>query len=344
VSVSDPRADLLAYRDDLLEIARRPAVRTVIPIRPEGAYLLSRYRDQFEAVTNLVTPPFEQFCGVVDRVQLVEAAENADVPVPATDTLGDVDEWSGEQIVKSRYNVLAERVLPGRDATDIAVEKSLTHLPAGESADSATLSETMAHEPIVQEYIPSTAEYMIGALYDHGEPLATFQHRQIRGDTYVGGGGVYRESAAIPELEAVARALLDELDWHGLACIEYMRHEETGEFVLTEINPRMWQSLPSTVRAGADFPLYYWRAATGQQDRIDCDYELGVGTHSLHGELKHLLSIFRKDSPLVATPPATQRAREILTSCLREPNFDYLSLDDPRPFVQGIRNKLPWHR
>ena len=344
VSVSDPRADLLAYRDDLLEIARRPAVRTVIPIRPAGAYLLSRYRDQFEAVTNLVTPPFEQFCDVVDRVRLLDAAEDAGVPVPATATLGDVDEWSDEQIVKSRYNVLADQILPGKDPSDISVEKSLIHLPAGESADSAALSETMAHEPIVQESNPSTAEYMVSAVYDHGEPLALFQHRQIRGDTYAGGGGVYRESAAIPELEAVARALLDELDWHGLACIEYMCHEETGEFVLTELNPRMWQSLPSTVRAGADFPLYYWRAATGRQDRIDCDYELGVGTHSLHGELKHLLSLFRTDSPLVATPPATRRAREILASCLREPNFDYLSLDDPRPFVQGIRNKLSWHR
>jgi len=171
------------------------------------------------------------------------------------------------------------------------------HLLAGETPDNAALVDEMDHEPIVQESIPSTAEYMIGGLYDHGEPLATFQHRQIRGDTYAGGGGVYRESVAIPELDSVARTLLDELDWHGLACIEYMRHEETGEFVLTEINPRTWQSLTSTVRVGADFPLYYWRATMGERDRIDCDYEVGVGTHSLHGELEHLLSIFRNDSP-----------------------------------------------
>ncbi|WP_324663344.1 carboxylate--amine ligase [Haloarcula sediminis] len=340
LSVSDPRRDLLAYRDDLLEIARRPAVTTVVPIRPDGAYLLSRYREQFGDVTDLFVPQFEQFHTVADRLRLVEAAENAGVPVPTTAMLGDVEEWSGEQIVKSRYNVLAEGVLAGRAPGDMAVEKSLTHLAAGEAPDPEALTATMGHEPIVQEYIPSTAEYMIGALYDHGEPLAMFQHRQIRGDTYAGGGGVYRESVAIPELATVARALLDELDWHGLACIEYMRHEETGEFYLTEINPRMWQSLPSTVRAGADFPLYYWLAAGGRQEEIDCDYELGVGTHSLHGELRHLLSIVRSDSSVVAKPPVTRRAREILVSCLREPNFDYLALDDPGPFVQGLRNEL----
>ncbi|WP_262175373.1 ATP-grasp domain-containing protein [Haloarcula laminariae] len=344
LSVSDPRADLLAYRDDLLELARRPAVKTVVPIRPDGAYLLSRYRDEFEAATDLFVPSFDQFRTVADRLRLVEAAESGGVPVPSTARLGEVEEWSGEQIVKSRYNVLAEGVVPDREPTDMTVEKSLTHLAAGEAPDAEALSGAMGHEPIVQEYIPSTAEYMIGALYDHGEPLAMFQHRQIRGDTYAGGGGVYRESVAIPELEAAARALLDELDWHGLACIEYMRHEETGEFYLTEINPRMWQSLPSTVRAGADFPLYYWLAARGREDEIDCSYDLGVGTHSLHGELRHLLSIVRTDSSVVAKPPITRRAREILVSCLREPNFDYLTLDDPGPFIRGVRNELSWRR
>lgn len=131
----------------------------------------------------------------------------------------------------------------------MAGEKSLVHLAAGEAPDPERLTGIMAHEPIVQEYIPSTAEYIIGA-------------------------------------------------------------------------------------------LYYWLAASGRQEEIDCDYDLGVGTHSLHGELRHLLSIVRTDSPLVAKPPVTRRAREILTSCLREPNFDYLSLDDPGPFVRGLRNEL----
>lgn len=340
ISVSDPRQNVLEYRDDLLDIARRPSVRTVIPIRPEGAYLLSRYRDQFEVVTNPFVPSFDRFRSAVDRVRLIEAAEAAGVPVPATSRLGAVDDWSPQQLVKSRYNVLAAGISPDLDASDIEVEKQLTHLGAGEAPDIAALSEQMGHEPIVQEYIPWSSEYMIGALYDHGEPLAIFQHRQIRGDSYTGGGGVYRESVAIPELESVARALLGELNWHGLACIEYMRHEETGEFVLTELNPRMWQSLPSTVRAGADFPLYYWLAATGRSDCIDPEYELGVGSHSLYGELRHLMSIIQTDSPIVAKPSIKRRAWEILTSCLREPNFDYLTLDDPRPFIQGAWNEL----
>jgi predicted ATP-grasp superfamily ATP-dependent carboligase len=125
----------------------------------------------------------------------------------------------------------------------------------------------MRHDPIVQAFVPKDGEYIVGALCEHGDVVASFQHRQIRGNAYTGGGGVYRRSMYDPALERVARDLLAELEFHGLACIEYMRHADTGEYVLTEVNPRVWQSLPSTVHAGADFPWYYWLAATGRRLR-----------------------------------------------------------------------------
>ena len=340
VTVADPETDLLAYRDDLLALAERPSVRTVIPIRPVDSYVLSEYREAFEAVTSLQVPTAAGLERVFDRVQFAAAAREAGVPVPRTTPLDEVEDWSSPQIVKSRYNLLTSRYLPDRDEGDVAVVKHVEHLEPGERPDVAALCDRFEHVPIVQEYVPSSDEYMVAALYDHGDPLATFQHRQIRGNSYTGGGGVYRRSVAIPELERVAARLFDELEWHGLACIEYMQHGETGEFVLTELNPRMWQSLPSTVRAGADFPLYYWLAATGQRESIHSDYELGVGSHLLDGELGYVLSLFRDESPLVTPPSVPRTVWEIVTSCLREPYFDYLTLDDPGPFLSGLATKF----
>ena len=105
----------------------------------------------------------------------------------------------------------------------------------------------MGHDPTVQEPIPVGEECIIGALYDRGDALAVLQHRQVRGISYVGSGGAYRESVAVPGLESAVRDPLDELDWHGLACIEYIGDADTGEFVPVEINPRMWQSLAGAV-------------------------------------------------------------------------------------------------
>ncbi|MFC4357647.1 carboxylate--amine ligase [Halobium salinum] len=339
--VPAPGDDLLAYKDALVGLAARPDVRTVVPIRPADTYVLSKFREEFERYVTLVVPEMETMRTVHDRVRLAAACEEAGVPVPRTRRLGEMDDWSGQHIIKSRYNILVDEYMPEYEPGENRVVKDVTHVRQGDTPDTDELVERMGHEPIVQEFIPIEDEYMFAGLYDHGEPVATFQHKQIRGNSYTGGGGVYRKSMYDQEMEDVARKLLSHLDYHGIACIEYMKHAETGEYVLTEINPRMWQSLPSTVRAGADFPHYYWQLATGQKDRIEPGYELGVGSHLLYGEVGHLLSVLTDDSDLVERPSFVRRAWEIAASCYDEPKFDILRFDDPAPFLRGVAHMLP---
>lgn len=338
VPVPPPTDDLLAYRDALLELAARPDVRTILPTRPQDTYLFSVYESAFEEHVSLVRPPLETLRTVHDRVRLAEAAEAAGVPVPETRLLSEVPDPDRPKIIKSRYNLLASEYLDTYAEGESTVEKAITHLSPGDEIDREKTVRQMGHDPIVQEYIPSSDEYLFGALYDRGEPLATFQHRQIRGDSYTGGGGVYRKSTAIPELEEVGRRLLDSLDYHGLACIELMKHAETGDFYLTEVNPRLWQSVPCAVRAGADFPWFYYLLAAGRADEIDPEYEVGFGTHQLYGEVGHFLSLFTDSSALVERPSIPATAWEIVRSCIEEPRFDDFRPDDPLPFLRAVEH------
>ncbi|WP_135829226.1 carboxylate--amine ligase [Halorussus halobius] len=335
-----PEENLVAYAEALLDLAGREDVRTVIPIREHDAYVLSKHREAFADRVSLEVPDSETLARVHDRVELAAAAEAAGVPVPETRTLDAVDDWDDDYVIKSRYNLLADAYVDSYSASEAEEVGTVVHTGPGEEPDREELVAEMNHVPVVQEFVPYSDEYMFAALYDHGEPVATFQHEQIRGNSYTGGGGVYRESTYDPELERVARDLLAELDWHGLACIEYMEHAETGEFVLTEINPRMWQSLPSTVQAGADFPYHYWLQSQGRADEIEPDFELGVGSHLLYGELGYLASVLRDESPLVERPTLRETAWEIAESTYRQPRFDFLRLDDPRPFVHGVLRTL----
>ena len=340
VRVPSPLDDWVAYRDALLEIVAERAVSTVIPCRETDAYLLSKYRDEFEAHVSLVVPELERLERVHDRLQLAEAATEAGVPVPETRLLSETDDWSAKSIVKSRYNLLTNDYIDSYPPESMDVTKTVVHPEPGLKPDRAAIRTEMAHDPIVQEFVEKGDEYVFAALYDHGKPLATFQHRQIRGNSYTGGGGVYRESVYIEELERVGRALLDHLDWHGLACIEYIEDADTGEFVLVEINPRMWQSLPAAVRAGADFPYYYWLAATGQLEKIEPGYETGIGCHRLDGELGYLVSLFRDSSPHVERPPLRATLWAMIRSGIEHPHFDFSHLDDLRPLLFGAQQYL----
>ncbi|MGM0605496.1 MAG: carboxylate--amine ligase [Halobacteriota archaeon] len=344
LTIPSPYDDLLAYKDALVGIAARPDVRTIVPIRPHDPYLFAHYADEFDPYVSILTPGPRLLSTVHDRIKLADAAETAGVPVPETRLLTDVDDWSSERIVKSRYNLLTDAYLESFGPNDSETVKAVTHLRPGEPPDVDRLIEEMNHVPIAQEYVRSADEYVFGALYDHGEPLLTFQHRQIRGDSYTGGGGVYRETVSIPELEAVGRTLLDSLEYHGLACIEYMEDADTGEFVLTEINPRMWQSLPCAVLAGADFPASYWLATQGRSHEIDPGYAVGFGSHLLYGELGYLRSIVVDESPLVDRPSLLAEVSAVVRSCYRMPHFDVLRVDDPRPFLRGLTHVVKRNR
>lgn len=338
VIIPPARGDLTAYKDALLGIAARSDVKTIVPIRPQDPYVLAKYREEFEQYVNVVVPPLDSLRTVHDRIQLAEAAEAAGVPMPETRLLDDVTDWNPELIVKSRFNLLASEYVDSYVPNESEIVKTITHLQPGEVPDIETIREQMKHTPIVQEYVRSSNEYVFGALYDRGEAVATFQHRQIRGNSYTGSGGVYRETVDIPELDDAGRTLLNEIEWHGLACIEYMEDAETGEFKIAEINPRMWQSLACAVHAGADFPLWYWLQGGGRTDLVEPGYEVGIGSHYLYGEAEHLLSVFREESPLVEKPSLTKTALEIARSCHSMPNFDYLRHDDPFPLIREARN------
>lgn len=331
-----PAESLGAYKDALVALASRDDVRTIIPVREEDVYVLSRYRSEFEEHLRPLWPRFETVRTVHDRMRLVSTAKMAGVSVPETATLDDIDQWDRERIVKARYPIRTEDYL-GSDPPKRPISPTgVYYLEPGKEPDREAILAEMDHVPIVQEYIPGE-EYALWALYDRGDPVATCQKHQIRARSYVGGTSAYRKTTHIPELEDAGRALLDHLDWHGLASIQFKRDTDTGEFTLMEINPRAWVSLPCPVRAGVDFPYYYWRLAGGGTVPTGEECVLDVGTHELPGEAKYLLSVLREENPFVEPPSIPTALWEVGSSLCTEPRFDYLTLDDPRPFAYLLR-------
>lgn len=346
VIVPSPHEDLVAYKDALLDLAAREDVRTMIPVRDEDTYVFSKYLDVFAAHVNLVVPPLDRLRTVHDRVELVSAAKSADVPVPETESLNEVEDWNRELIVKPRYSILVDGYVETFSPSECVPRQGETrYLQRGVEPDKQAIREEMQHEPIVQELVRGDAtEYAFAALYDRGEPKLTYQKRQHRGKTYAGGASVYRESVSIPQLECEGRKLLDHLDWHGLAEVEFIKDEVTGEFKLLEINPRCWASLPCAQLSGADFPYAYWLTAMGESGKIEQGYETGVATHLFFGELQYLASVLSDDLPNADRPSITSALQDVISSCQEHPNFDYLRLDDPAPFVYGILNIVSLRR
>ncbi len=339
IPVPDPTEDLPGYEESLRVLARRPDIETILPFREADVYVLSRNNSYFSDHLGTVWPTLDMLNLVQDRIKLRDAADAADIAIPETTTLDRWTDWNTPAVIKPRYTVHApeyseEFDYPGPETG------STTYLPPNIEPDLEKVVEKMGHTPIIQEYIPTTDEYGFFAFYDEGQPVATFQHRQRRGWKYAGGPSAYRESVSIPALDRAGRALLDELEWNGVAMVEFLRDPETGEFKLMEINPRFWSSLPFTVQAGVDFPYMVWQHATGESITAQEPYKVDIGGHLIRGEVLHLHSILREEYPLVERPSFAGTVRDIAVTLVTEPRFDYLSRDDPGPFITEVITSL----
>jgi len=336
--VPDPHADLSGYINTLLGLAERDSVRTIVPVREVDIYALSTHREAFAEHIATPWPSFGSLRQVQDRLALADAAEQAGVAMPETQACTEWQRWDQPTIVKARYSLLADTFSESQPIGRVSGVPKTEYFNSDKKPDLDTVINRMGHIPIAQEYVDNTNEYGFFALYDRGKAVATFQHRQLRAYHYSGGPSAFRESVSIPDLERAGRALLDSIDWHGLAMVEFLRDQESGEFKLMEVNPRFWSSLPFSIRSGADFPYYYWLLANELSERIECTYEIGTAGHLLRGEMIYLYSVFTEEHPLVERPDFAEALREVLESIFRHPRFDYLVRVDPIPFIQDLRN------
>ncbi|QSG01580.1 carboxylate--amine ligase [Natranaeroarchaeum sulfidigenes] len=338
--VPDPKEDRAGFRDELLDLAARADVRAIAPMREVDVFTLARYRSDFTDHLLPTWPDLETLREIHDRTRLVEIAADAGVATPETYLLGDVDDWERQQVVKPRFALLAEEYNETMPPDRLGSPGSAELLQPGVEPDREQLRNQMGHEPIVQEYVPGS-EYALWALYDDGEAVATCGKHQLRAYKYSGGTSIARETTSIPALERAGRAVLDALEYDGPASVQFVRDERTGEFTLLEVNPRFWLSLSCPVVAGLDFPQLFWQLAGGETVNSVPSYEDGVATHLLRGEAVHLHSVLRDEFPLVDPPPFTEALREVAVSVYEEPNFDYLSLTDPGPFLRDAKSVVP---
>ncbi|WP_435361979.1 ATP-grasp domain-containing protein [Haloarchaeobius sp. DFWS5] len=328
--VPSPGEDLSRYTDSLLNIAQRDDVVTIVPLREPDIYVLSKHRAAFAEHIATPWPDYETIQLVQDKYQLVDEASGIGVPVPETDLLCDREDWDDTTVVKSRYSILEQA-----DGTTFYPGVEFV---SGGAPDTDQLVREMRHEPIAQEYVPGDRECGFFALFDHGEAVAIFAHERIRSYNYAGGASVYRKAVSVPELQYHGIRLLEHLDWHGPAMVEFKRDERDGSYRLMEINPRFWGSLALAVAAGVDFPSLYYEVATGGVTDPFPTYETGTSCHLFRGEMSYLYSLLVDDYDHVERPALGSELATVLASFVRQPNFDYLSRDDPKPPLKDVLN------
>jgi protein-tyrosine-phosphatase len=206
----------------------------------------------------------------------------------------------------------------------------------------ARLRAWIPHTAVLQQSYISGRGVGLEFLYDHGRKVWQFAHERVHEWPLTGGGSTYRRSVSpAPMLLAAAEALLDALQWHGVAMVEYKVRSDGG-FWLMEINPRLWGSLALAIDVGVNFPLGLLTLAQDQVPPPQPNYKGNYFTRNLVKDVKWMKANSRADheNPLLMTRPRLVSVLEYLRPLIGNESWDHFDVRDLGVTIAGLRQVM----
>ncbi|MDP9483140.1 MAG: ATP-grasp domain-containing protein, partial [Chloroflexota bacterium] len=194
---------------------------------------------------------------------------------------------------------------------------------------------------LLQRWLPGDG-IGVELLMHRGRPLAAFQHLRLREVPPTGGASSLRVSVDLDaDLYDHAVSLLRELDWTGLAMVEFRRGSD-GVGHLMEINGRVWGSLPLAVRSGMDFPGrladLLLDGPPAEDVPVATDYRRGVKARNLRLDLGWIGAVLSGRHRQRSLPWPGRLAALRAMASLADPRIadDLFTLSDPGPGLAQI--------
>ena len=342
--VLDPALDASGFVEAVAGAASAFRPEVLLPVAEASVLALLAYRERLMPA-RIPYPPLSVVRCVCDKAAVLEAAASLRIPVPSQ--------------LRVAAPADADRAAAGVSGYPVAVKPArslnpshgrLVKGPTAYAAGPGELQRLVASLPgevfpvLVQQCVVGQGTGVFLLRWE-GRVLAVFAHRRVREKPPSGGVSVCCESiAAAPMLVEQSLALLERLDWQGVAMVEYKVEAASGKPFLMEINGRFWGSLQLAVDAGVDLPAPLVAAALDRRPGPVTEYRVGVRTRWWWGDADHLIARLRYSPDVLGLPPGAPRRLRVALDVLlprRGQRNEVLRWDDPMPF---LRETLNWIR
>ncbi|VAW73225.1 ATP-grasp enzyme-like protein [hydrothermal vent metagenome] len=347
VSYPDPACDSEAFIQHLKILVEEYSIDLLVPVTDVCVLPVSKHREQFSSRLRIPLPPDESLRIAADKNRLIEIATTLGVSVPKSFIVD-----NPENIIRSLYKLDYPLVIkPSRSRVPdkngwISTSVDYAETP-GELEEKLCKMPTPVFPIILQERIVGPG---IGLFYCYheGKKIASFAHQRLREKPPSGGVSVLRESVDIdPVADGYSQILLENLNWHGVAMVEFKRDLRDGQPKLMEINGRFWGSLQLAVDSGVDFPAILAMPTSDQPDTKNTNntYEVGIRSRWLWGDIDLLLMYLFKSSRQLNLPPGApsrwKSLRKILNPFGHNLHYEVLRFSDLKPW---LHETMQWFR
>jgi protein-tyrosine-phosphatase/predicted ATP-grasp superfamily ATP-dependent carboligase len=339
-----PRLHHFEFRNWLFDLASRGTIDGILPVVESSIVGVASVRRELPSGFLTILPGDSALEYTLSKYRSTEKALSLGIPCPPTLFISDgtpPKEWN-RNLSSLRFPVIIK--------TDNYLTPEGTYEPGRNfiAADTDAAKrilcglELKPTRIIAQEVIPGdgTGAFL---LRFGGKTCLRFAHRRLHEVPYTGGVSSFRESIHDDELVSLGEALLNAIDYDGVAMVEFRRSAVDGKPYFLEINGRLWGSLALALHCGVDFPKSLVECyQNGAPTTKTSNYRSGIKCRNIFtGELVHLLSILtaRPTKGLDRTPSKFRAVAKFFALTLNPTvRHDYFWWSDPLPgIVQATR-------
>lgn len=232
---SDPKEII----QEISALEKKWDIDMILPVKYSNYQFITKHRALFNGSVFPPMPTQSTFATVTNKLFLAEFLVNNSFPSPKTKEISadNIQQFNFPLLLKPRTDYEENRIMECKSREEY--ERNISK--KGFKADEYVIQEKLNGEDID-----------ISLLAENGEIIAyTIQKGLVR-EAYSFAIGI--EFLEDPKLLDETKAIVKQLNWSGIAHLDFIYLNETDSYLLIDFNPRMWSTLIGSLYAGVNFP------------------------------------------------------------------------------------------
>jgi predicted ATP-grasp superfamily ATP-dependent carboligase len=260
--------DLLRF---LLALEREaPAGSVIFPTRDDDVVFLDRHRERLSQHFHLALPSSEPLRAALDKWETARCAEAAGVTGPRSCVVTDTESLMTVADVVDYPCVLKPiSAHHWRKATNwetVGRRKAIAIDSKAELIEQYRVVSPVEPRALIQEIVPGADDrlWVAACYFDRNSKfVAGFTAQKLFQVPEGFGTGCIVQSFSNPEVLEMARRLLEQMRYVGIAEVEFKKDSRSDVYKLIEINPRPWDQHRLGFACGVDLIYCAWCELTG---------------------------------------------------------------------------------
>jgi predicted ATP-grasp superfamily ATP-dependent carboligase len=316
-----------AMVESLVALGRRlPDKSVLFPSGDLSLEIVSEHRDELAPFFHFPFPSRDTVRLVLHKGRFVRFAVEHKLPMART-FFPDSIEALREVARTIHYPCLLKPSVAGAEWRHQGLKLLAANTPA-ELEAVFQRAVVIERDLIIQEVTPgpdSSLQFSLTYLNGEGRPLAMFTGRKLR--QYVPRFGISSMAVSLwsPDIDRLTRDTLAALRYTGYGSVEFKRHAETGEFLMTEVTARTWYPHALSERCGINLPAIAYHDLLGLEPYpVPTGFPDGAKWIDEVNDFKSGLYYWRQGELTLGGWLASYRGRRFWARA---------TADDPKPFL-----------